>query len=44
MPIASSSPSVSNHLFSAWGEFAVFSGYAAVLLALGAWLFIRRDA
>ena len=44
MPIASSSPSVSNHLFSAWGEFAVFSGYAAALLALGAWLFIRRDA
>ena len=44
MPIASSAPSVSNHLFSAWGEFAVFSGYAAVLLALGAWLFIRRDA
>jgi ABC-2 type transport system permease protein len=44
MPIASSSPSVSNHLFSAWGEFAVFSGYAAVLLAIGAWLFIRRDA
>ena len=26
------------------GEFAVFSGYAAVLLALGAGLFIRRDA
>jgi ABC-type multidrug transport system ATPase subunit len=26
------------------GKFAVFSGYAAVLLALGAWLFIRRDA
>jgi hypothetical protein len=26
------------------GEFAVFSGYAAVLLAIGAWLFIRRDA
>jgi ABC-2 type transport system permease protein len=44
MPIASSSPSVSNHLFTAWGEFAVFSGYAAVLLALGAWSFIRRDA
>jgi hypothetical protein len=44
MPIANSSSSVSNHLFSAWGEFAVFSGYAAVLLALGAWLFIRRDA
>ena len=25
-------------------EFAVFSGYAIVLLALGAWSFIRRDA
>jgi ABC-type transport system involved in multi-copper enzyme maturation permease subunit len=33
-----------NHLFSAWGEFAVFCGYAAVLLAIGAWLFCRRDA
>jgi ABC-2 type transport system permease protein len=33
-----------NHLFSAWGEFAVFCGYAAVLLAIGAWLFSRRDA
>jgi len=44
MPIASSGRSVSNHLFSAWGEFAVFSGYAVVLLAIGAWLFIRRDA
>ena len=43
-PIASSAPPMSEHLFSAWGEFAVFSGYAAVLLALGAWLFIRRDA
>jgi hypothetical protein len=43
-PIASSAPPISDHLFSAWGEFAVFSGYAAVLLALGAWLFIRRDA
>jgi ABC-2 type transport system permease protein len=32
------------NLFSAWGEFAVFGGYAAVLLAIGAWLFIRRDA
>jgi ABC-2 type transport system permease protein len=43
-PIASSAPPLSSHLFSAWGEFAVFSGYAAVLLAIGAWLFIRRDA
>jgi ABC-2 type transport system permease protein len=43
-PIARSTPPISAHLFSAWGEFAVFSGYAAVLLAIGAWLFIRRDA
>ena len=43
-PIASSGPDFSHMLFSAWGEFAVFSGYAAILLALGAWLFIRRDA
>ena len=43
-PIASSAPPHSHYLFSAWGEFTVFSGYAAVLLALGAWLFIRRDA
>jgi ABC-2 type transport system permease protein len=32
------------HLFPAWGEFAVFCGYAAVLLVVGAWLFRRRDA
>ena len=43
-PIARASAPVSPHLFSAWGEFAVFSGYAVVLLALGAWLFVRRDA
>jgi ABC-2 type transport system permease protein len=43
-PIARSAPPLSPHLFTAWGEFAVFSGYAAVLLAIGAWLFIRRDA
>jgi hypothetical protein len=43
-PIARSTPPISAHLFSAWGEFAVFSGYAAVLLAIGAWLFIGRDA
>jgi len=45
MPIArASSAPPGNHLFPAWGEFAVFSGYAAILFALGAWLFIRRDA
>ena len=43
-PIARSTPPIDGHLFSAWGEFAVFSGYAVVLLAVGAWLFIRRDA
>jgi ABC-2 type transport system permease protein len=46
-PISSSGSSgsyVSSHLFSAWGEFAVFCGYAAVLLAAGAWSFLRRDA
>jgi ABC-2 type transport system ATP-binding protein len=32
------------HLFSAWGEFAVFGGYTVILLALGALLFRRRDA
>ena len=43
-PIAMSAPPISAHLFPAWGEFAVFSGYAVVLLAAGAWSFIRRDA
>ena len=43
-PIARSAPPLSAHLFSAWGEFAVFCGYAVILLALGAWSFIRRDA
>jgi ABC-2 type transport system permease protein len=43
-PIARSGPPLNAHLFGAWGEFAVFSGYAVVLLALGAWSFIRRDA
>jgi hypothetical protein len=43
-PIARSAAPLSHNLFTAWGEFAVFSGYAAVLLALGAWAFIRRDA
>ena len=37
---ASSSP----HMFSAWGEFAVFGAYTVVVLAVGAALFARRDA
>jgi ABC-2 type transport system permease protein len=41
--VTSASPH-SHYLFTAWGEFAVFCGYAVVLLALGAWSFIRRDA
>jgi ABC-2 type transport system permease protein len=43
-PIARSAPPLSHYLFSAWGEFAVFAGYAMVLLALGAWSFTRRNA
>jgi ABC-2 type transport system permease protein len=31
-------------MFSAWGELGVFGGYAAILLAVGAVLFSRRDA
>ncbi len=34
----------SPHLFSPWGEFAVFGAYTVVLLAVGAVLFARRDA
>lgn len=32
------------HTFSAWGELAVFAGYAAILLAAGVVAFSRRDA
>jgi len=32
------------HAFSAWAELAVFAGYAAILLVLGAVQFARRDA
>jgi hypothetical protein len=32
------------HTFSAWGELAVFAGYAAMLLAAGTVLFSRRGA
>jgi ABC-2 type transport system permease protein len=38
------SVNANQHLFSAWGEFAVFGAYAAVLLVLGAVLFRKRDA
>jgi ABC-2 type transport system permease protein len=43
-PISGGLPHSGNQLFSAWGEFAVFCGYAVVLLAVGAWSFCRRDA
>lgn len=32
------------HMFSAWGEFAVFGGYTVIMLGIGALLFARRDA
>jgi ABC-type transport system involved in multi-copper enzyme maturation permease subunit len=32
------------HLFTAWGEFAVFGGYTAIVLVAGALLLRRRDA
>jgi hypothetical protein len=35
---------VGQRLFSAGGEFAVFGGYTAILLIVGAVLFFRRDA
>jgi len=34
----------SPQLFGVWGEVAVFAGYTAVALALGAWAIHRRDA
>jgi ABC-2 type transport system permease protein len=43
-PIVTSAAPHSRYLFSAWGEFGVFCGYAVVMLALGAWSFVRRDA
>lgn len=42
--ISTSGPPVSPHLFTAWGELAVFGGYTAVLLIAGAVLLRRRDA
>jgi hypothetical protein len=32
------------HLFSPWGQFAVFAVYTAVLLVVGGILFRKRDA
>ena len=32
------------HLFSAWGEFAVFGAYTLIILIVGAVIFSRRDA
>jgi ABC-type transport system involved in multi-copper enzyme maturation permease subunit len=42
--ITNTQGNVSPHLFSAWGEFAVFGAYTAVLLVLAALLFRKRDA
>jgi ABC-2 type transport system permease protein len=42
--ISDSGAPVSVHLFSAWGELAVFGGYAAAALMAGAILLRRRDA
>ena len=36
--------SLSPHMFSAWGESAVFGAYTVIVLAAGAVLFARRDA
>jgi ABC-type transport system involved in multi-copper enzyme maturation permease subunit len=46
LPAVTSSQSqpLNPHMFSAWGEFAVFCGYPIVLLVIGALLFSRRDA
>jgi ABC-2 type transport system permease protein len=38
------SVNASSHLFSGWGEFAVFGAYTAILLVAGAVLFRNRDA
>jgi ABC-2 type transport system permease protein len=46
LPAITSSQSqlLNPHMFSAWGEFAVFAGYAVIVLCIGALLFNRRDA
>jgi hypothetical protein len=35
---------ISTYLFPAWGEFAAFGVYTVIVLAVGAVLFLRRDA
>lgn len=42
--ITSTERQLPQHVFSAWGEFAVFGGYTAIVLAAGALLLRRRDA
>jgi ABC-2 type transport system permease protein len=42
--ITSSERQLPQHVFGAWGEFAVFAGYTAVVLVAGALLLRRRDA
>jgi ABC-2 type transport system permease protein len=42
--ISTSGAPISSHLFSTWGEIAVFAGYTAVMLIAGAVLLRRRDA
>jgi ABC-type transport system involved in multi-copper enzyme maturation permease subunit len=46
VPVITSTMSQNNpaHMFSAWGELAVFAGYTVILLAAGAVAFSRRDA
>jgi ABC-2 type transport system permease protein len=46
VPVITSTVGLNNppHMFSAWGELAVFAGYAVILLAVGAVAFSRRDA
>jgi ABC-2 type transport system permease protein len=42
--ITSTARQATPHVFSAWGEFAVFGAYTVILLLLGAVLFRTRDA
>jgi ABC-2 type transport system permease protein len=42
--VISSSVGYNPNMFGVWGEVAVFAGYTAVALALGAWVMHRRDA
>jgi ABC-2 type transport system permease protein len=46
LPAITSSQSqlLNPNMFPAWGEFAVFAGYAVIMLGIGALLFSRRDA